>query len=109
MIELQIDALYMDVLTNNMRRLQLEDKEIILLHHLWDEICVKYSSPFTVEVNYEEDSMEVTIGELRVPAIYFRNEKKYWQNLQHLLKLQTQWKQWLKDIIWIKEAFTTWY
>ena len=38
MIELQIDALYMDVLTNYMRPLQLEDKGIILLNHLWDEI-----------------------------------------------------------------------
>ena len=69
-----------------------------------------------MEVNYEENGQEVTVGELRVPTFYFMNETKFGQQVWQLLNLQIQHEQWLKKIIyqkfvteWIKEPFTQWY
>ena len=88
----------------------------ILLNQLWDENCLKSSPRRTVEVNWEENGMEVTTGELRVPTFYFMNETKFWQQTQQLFKSQIQREQWLKNIMyqkfvteWIKERFTPWY
>ena len=115
-IEQQDITLDMEALTNRMKRLELEDKVITLLNQLWDENCLKSSPRRTVEVNWEENGMEVTVGELRVPTFYFMNETKFWQQVQQLFKLQIQLEQWLKNIIyqkfvteWIKEPFTPWY
>ena len=116
MIEQQFIALDMEALTNRMRRLELEGKVITLLNQLWDKICLKSSARRTVEVNWEENGMEVTVGELRSPNFYFMNETKFWQQVQQLLKSQIQWGQCLKNIIyqkfvteWTKEPFTPWY
>ena len=115
MIEQQIIALDMEALTHRMKRLELEDKVITLLNHLWDENCLKSSPRRTVKVNCEEDGMEITAGELRAPTFYFMNETKFCQQVQQLLKSQIQWEQRLKNIIyqkfvteWIKEPFTPW-
>ena len=116
MIDRQIVVLDMEALTNSMKRLKLEDRIIIQLNELWDTICPKSSARHTVEVTWEENGMEVTVGELRVPAFYFMNERKFWQKIQQLLKLQVQWDQWLRKIIhqnfvndWMEEPFTPWY
>ena len=68
------------------------------------------------KINWEENGMEVTVGELRAPTFYFLNEMKFWQQVQQLLKSQSQWDQWLENIIyqkfvteWIKEPFTPRY
>ena len=114
MIEQQIIALDMETLTNGTKRLQLEDKVITFLNQLWDENCLKSSPRRTVEVNWEDNGMEVTAGELRAPTFYFMNETKFRQQVQQLLKSQIQWEQCLKNIIyqkfvteWIKEPFYT--
>ena len=73
-----------------------------LLNQLWDEYCLKSSPRRTVEVNWEENGMEVTTGELRVPTFYFMNETKFWQQIQQLFKSQIQREQCLKNIIYQK-------
>ena len=116
MIEQQIIAFDMEALTNRMKRLELEDKVITLLNQLWDDSCLKSSPRRTVEVNWEDNGMEVTAGELRAPTFDFMNETKFRQQVQQLLKLQIQWEQWLQNIIyqkfvteWIKDPFTPCY
>ena len=115
MIDRQIVAVDKEALTNRMKRLKLEDRIIIQLNQLWDTICLKSSARHTVEVTWVQNGMEVTVGELRVPAFYFMDERKFWQKMQQLLKLQVQWDQWLRKIIqnfvndWIEELFTPWY
>ena len=103
-------------LTNRMKRLELQGKVITLLNQLWGENCLKSSPRRTVEVNWEDNGMEVTAGELRAPTFDFMNETKFRQQVQQLLKSQIQREQWLKNIIyqkfvteWIKEPFTPWY
>ena len=90
----------MEALTTRMKRLELEDRIIILLNQLWDAICLKSSARHTVEVSWEPNGMEATVGELRVPTFYFLNERKFSQKIQQLLKLQVQWEQWLRKIIY---------
>ena len=41
LIEQQIFALDVDVLTNRMQHLQIADKVITLLNELWDQMCIK--------------------------------------------------------------------
>ena len=41
----------------------------------------------TVESTWEENGMEFTIGELKVPTFYFLDEKKFWHQLNKVLKL----------------------
>ena len=60
--------------------------------------------------------MVLTVDELRVPAFYFMNERKLWQRVQQLLKLQIQRDQWFRKMIhqnfvndWIEKPFTPWY
>ena len=43
-----------------------------------------------MEVSWEENGMEVTVGELRAPTFYFINETKFWKQVQQLLKSQIQ-------------------
>ena len=90
MIEQQIIALDMEALTNRMKLLELEDKVITLLNQLWDDNCLKSSPRRTVEVNWEDNGMEVTAGELRAPTFDFMNETKFRQQVQQLLKSQIQ-------------------
>ena len=92
----------MEALTNRMKRLQLEDKVITLVNQLWGENCRKSSPRRTAEVNWEENDMEVTAGELRAPTFYFMKETKLWQQVQQLPKSQIQWEQWLRNIIYQK-------
>ena len=66
----------MEELTNRMKRLELEDRIIILLNHLWDAICPWSSARHTVVVSWEQNSMEVTVAELRVSNFYFMNRKE---------------------------------
>ena len=60
-----------------MKRLELEDRIIILLNQVWDAICPKSSARHTVEVSWEPNGMEATVGELRVPTFYFMNEGNF--------------------------------
>ena len=57
---------------------------ITLLTQLFHKICLKFSARRTVEFNWEENCMEVTVGELRAPTFYFMNETKFWQQVQQL-------------------------
>ena len=116
LIEQQIFALDMDVLTNRMQCLQIEDKVITLLNELWDQMCINTTARCTVEIACEEDGMEFTVGELMVPIFYFMNEKKFLCQLQYILKSQVLWEDWLKTMIyqqfvrdWMNESFTPWY
>ena len=77
MIEQQIIALDMEALTHRMKRLELEDKVITLLNHLWDENCLKSSPWRIVKVNWEENGMEITARELRAPTFYLMNGTKF--------------------------------
>ena len=52
LIEQQIFALDVDVLTNWMQPLQIEDKVITLLNELWDQICIKTTARRTVEITW---------------------------------------------------------
>ena len=94
MIEQQIFALEMDTLTNRLQRLQLDNKIVTLLNELWDKMnkggCRK------VEITSDEDGMEVIIGELMVPTIYFTNEKKCSCQLRCILKSALQNEHWLR-------------
>ena len=116
LIEQQIFALDVDVLTNRMQHLQIGDKVITLLNELWDQMCIKTIARRTVEITCEEDGMEFTVGELMVPIFYFMNEKKLLCQLQYILKSQVLWEDWLKTIIyqqfvtdWMNEPFTPWF
>ena len=71
LIEQQIFALDMDVVTNRMQCLQIEDKVITLLNELWDQMCINTTARCTVEIACEENGMEFTVGELMVPIFYF--------------------------------------
>ena len=116
LIEQQIFALDMDVLTNRMQCLQIEDKVITLLNELWDQMCIDTTARRTVEIACKEDGMEFAVGELMVPIFYFMNEKKFLSQLQYILKSQVLWEDWLKTIIyqqfvtdWMNEPFIPWY
>ena len=116
LIEQQIFALGMDVLTNRMQCLQIEDKVITLLNELWDQMCINTTARCAVEMTREEDGMEFIVGELMVPIFYFMNEKKFQCQLQDILKSQVLWEDWLKTIIyeqfvrdWMNKPFTPWY
>ena len=116
LIEQQIFALDMDVLTNRMQCLQIEDKVITLLNELCDQMCIDTTARRTVEIACEEDGREFAVGELMVPIFYFMNEKKFLCQLQYILKSQVLWEDWLKTIIyqqfvtdWMNEPFIPWY
>ena len=116
LIEQQLFALEMDALTYRMQHLQLQDKLITLLNQMLDKVCYSSTVRRIVEVNLEQDGMEVTVGELGVPTFYFYNDKKFWSQLQCVLKTQVQWNNWLKVMIhqqfvidWMKEPFVPWY
>ena len=51
MINQQLFALDMEVLTNRMARLQLEDKVVTFLNKLWDYMCLETTQRRTVEIN----------------------------------------------------------
>ena len=97
MIKQQIFALEMDALTSRLKRLQLDNKIITLLHELWDKM--KNGGRRKVEVTTNEDGMEVIIGELMVPTFYFTNEKKFWRQLRCIIKSSLQNEQWLQTKI----------
>ena len=116
LIEQQLFALDMDALTYRMQHLQLQDKLITLLNQMLDKVCYSSTVRRIVEVNLEQDGMEVTVGELRVPTFYFYNEKKFWSQLQCILKTQVQWDNWLKVMMHqqlvndgTKEPVAPWY
>ena len=92
-----IFALEMDVLTNRLQRLQLDNKIVTLLHELWDKM--KIGGRRKVEVTTNEDGMEVIIGELMVPTFHFTNEKKFWRQLRCIIKSSLQNEQWLQTKI----------
>ena len=89
MIKQQIFALEMDVLTNRLQRLQLDNKIVTLLHELWDKM--KIGGRRKVEVTTNKDGMEIM-----VPTFYFTNEKKFWRQLRCILKSSLQNEQWLQ-------------
>ena len=76
MIERQFFELNLECMISRMQDLQLQDKAVTLLNNLWDEVCDASIPRKTVESSWEQNGMEFTIGELKVPAFYFANEKK---------------------------------
>ena len=82
-----------------MQDLQLQDKAVTLLNNLWDEVCDASISRKTVESSWEQNGMEFTIGELKVPAFYFANENKFRYHLNSLLKMRIQTEYWMKAVI----------
>ena len=64
---------------------------------------------------WEENGMEFTIGELKVPSFYFLDEKKFRRQLTKILKLRIHNDFWIKGVIqhtflhdWCMEPFTPW-
>ena len=111
----QLFALDMEALTSQMRRLQLQDRVVPLLNELWDNACHKSILRKTIESTWEENGMEFTIGELKVPSFYFLDEKKFTCQLNKILKLKVRDEIWIKAVIqqtflhdWCMEPFTPW-
>ena len=114
-IKQQIFALDMEALTSQMRRLQLQDRVVTILNELWDNVCHESIHRKTVESTREENGMEFTIGELKVPTFYFLDKKKFWRQLNKVLKLRIHKDFWIKAVIqqtflhdWCMEPFTPW-
>ena len=114
MIENQIFALDMDSLTSQMKRMHLQESLVTLLNALWDQVCDGTTYRKTVEFTFDHEGMEFTIAELRVPAFYFFNEKKFWRQMKSVLKLDVS-EYWMKNVIqqtflsdWCMEPFTPW-
>ena len=114
-IKQQLFALDMEVLTSQMRRLQLQDRVVTFLNELWDNVCHESIPQKTVESIWEENGMEFTIGELKVPTFYFLHEKKLSRQLNKVLKLRIRNDFWIKAVIqqtflhdWCMEPFTPW-
>ena len=105
----------MEALISQMKRLQLEDKVVTLLNQLWDNVCTADITRRGVEFTSEIDGMEFTVEELKVPAFYFYNEKKFWSQLRNVLKLNTVPEYWMRAVMqqtfvndWCMEPFTPW-
>ena len=105
----------MEALTSQMKRLQLQDRVVTLLNELWDNVCHESIPRKTVESTWEENGMEFTIGELKVFTFYFLDEKKFWCQLNKVLKLRIHSDYWIKVVIqqtflhdWCMEPFTPW-
>ena len=77
MIQQQSFALEMEVLSERMQRLEMEDKMVTLLNELWDKMCMSTTAHRTVGITCEEDGMEFVVGKLLVPRFYFMNKKKF--------------------------------
>ena len=112
LIKQQVFALDMESLSSQMERLHLQRREVILLYQLWDNLCDETIPRRLVEFTWEQGGMECTIAELRVPTFYFRNEKKFWYQLNCILKSRIQAEYWLKSVIlqtfvneWCNESF----
>ena len=86
--EQQMFALDMEALTNRTKRLEIQEKVVTLLNDLWDQICITTTERRTIEITSEENGMEFTIGELKVPIIYCLNEMKFQRQLNRMLKLR---------------------
>ena len=67
-IKQQRFALDMETLTSQMKRLQLQDRVVTLLNELWDNVCHESIPRKTVESTWDENGMEFTVGELKVPT-----------------------------------------
>ena len=83
--------------------------------NLGDNVCHESIPWKTVESTWEENGMEFTIGELKVPTIYFLDEKKFWSQLNKVLKLTICKEFWIKAVIhqtflhdWCMEPFAPW-
>ena len=94
----QLFALAMEALTSKIKRFQLQDR-VETLNELWDNVCHESIPRKTVESTWEENGMEFTTGELKVPIFYFHNEKKFWRQLKWVLKLRIHSEYWTKAII----------
>ena len=99
MIERQFFELNLECMISRIENLQLQDKVATLLNDLWDEVFDASIPHKTVESSWEQNGMEFTIGELKVPAFYFANENKFWYHLNSLLKMRIQTEYWMKAVI----------
>ena len=70
-----------------------------LFNQLWDSVCTADITRRGVEFTSEIDGMEFTVGELKVPAFYFYNEKKFWSQLRNVLKLSTVPEYWMRAVM----------
>ena len=93
MIKQQFFALDMET---RIERLQLEEKLVTLLNELWNQVFDKTTPRRVVELTCEHEGMEFTVGELKVPTFYLLNQKKFWHQLNCLLKSKTQSELWMK-------------
>ena len=93
----------------------LQDRVVTLLNELWDNVCHESIPRKTIESSWEENGIECTIGELKVPSFYFLDEKKFTCQLNKILKLKIRNEFWIKAVIqqtflhdWCMEPFTPW-
>lgn len=87
----------MESLTSKMERFQLEEKVVSLM--ISGIVCVMTTPRRGIEFTCEHDGVEFTVGELKVLIFYFLKEKKFWYQLNCLLKSKTQVDYWLRAII----------
>ena len=88
---------------------------VTLLNKLWDNVCHESIPRKTVELTRDENGMEFTTGEVKVPTFYFLNEKKFWSQLNRVLKLKIHTEYWINAVIeqtflndWCMDPFTPW-
>lgn len=74
-------------------------RESGVLNDFWDQVCVMTTPRRGIEFTCEHDGVEFTVGELKVLLFYFLREKKFWYQLNCLLKSKTQVDYWLRAII----------
>ena len=106
MIENQMFALDMDSRTSQMKQMHLQESLVPLLNALWDQVCAGTTYRKTVEFTFDHEGMEFTIAELRVPAFYFFNEKKFWRQMKSVLKLDDS-EYWMSRMLFNKHFCLT--
>ena len=87
-------------------RMNHEEMVIKELNNLWDQAYPQGTLRKVIEFTWEPDGMDFSIGELRVPSFYLRNEneKEFWRRLNCLWNFKVQSTELLKAII--KQAFS---
>ena len=113
MIENQIFAPDMESLMSQMKHF-LQERLVTILSALWYQVCHETIYRKTIEFTFHHGGMEFTIAELRV-SFYFFKDKKFWRQMQSVLKLNVS-EYWMNNVIiqqtflsdWCMEPFTPW-
>ena len=108
-------SLDMEALFLQMKCLQLEDKVVTLLNQLWDSVCTADIIRRGVEFISEFDGMEFTVGELKVPALYFLQREKILELTEKRFEAEDSTEYKMRAVMqqtyvkhWCMEPFTPW-